>query len=100
MTIVTLDVISTSVLKVPIGTLKPACTPRGLYSYGPRYTTGGTGKFPCGGGVGVDHSSVVACQGFSTARSFFRMLQKKLMMNGIWANARPQADQEEMTVRP
>ena len=49
-------------------------------------------KLPCGGGVGVCHSSVVACHGLSESTFWpFLMLQKKLMMNGICARPRPTA---------
>ena len=40
-------------------------------------------KFPCGGGEGAVHSSVVASHGLSFTFSPCLMLQKKLMMNGI-----------------
>ena len=57
-------------------------------------------KLPCGGGVGVCQSSVVACHGLSEATFCpWRMLQKKLMMNGIWAMPRNQAACEMFTLR-
>src|SRR5204863_8313246 len=42
-------------------------------------------KFPCGGGEGAVHSSVVASHGLSFTFLPCLMLQKKLMMNGICA---------------
>src|SRR5882757_7075868 len=64
--------------------VKSLAEPGTLYSYGPRYTIGSVRKFPCPGGDGADHSSVVASHGFlSTAAPHFRLL-KKLKMNGSW----------------
>src|SRR3972149_4114369 len=54
-----------------------------LYSYGPRYTTGCTSKFPCGVGVGATHSSVLACQGLRSAFLPANRLQKKLYRKKI-----------------
>src|ERR1051325_3682659 len=51
-------------------------------------------KFPCGGGEGAVHSSVVASHGLSFTFSPCLMLQKKLMMNGIWASPIVHAAQE------
>ena len=42
-------------------------------------------KFPCGGGEGAVHSSVVASHGLSFTFSPCLMLQKKLKMNGSCA---------------
>ena len=46
---------------------------------------------PCPGGDGADHSSVVASHGLSPTRLPPLMLEKKLMMNGIWNSPRPHA---------
>ena len=51
-------------------------------------------KLPCGGGEGAVHSKVVASQGLSFTFSPCLMLQKKLMMNGIWARPMIQAAHE------
>src|SRR5436190_2235050 len=51
-------------------------------------------KLPCGGGDGAVHSSVVACHGLSSTFFPYLMLQKKLMMNGIWARPIVQAAHE------
>src|SRR6266545_1908670 len=51
-------------------------------------------KFPCGGGEGAVHSRVVASHGLSFTFSPCLMLQKKLMMNGIWASTIAQAAHE------
>src|SRR6266567_379339 len=51
-------------------------------------------KFPCGGGEGAVHSSVVASHGLSFTFSPCQMLQKKLTMNGIWARPMIQAAHE------
>src|SRR6266576_304906 len=48
-------------------------------------------KFPCGGGEGAVHSRVVASQGLSFTFFPCFMLQKKLIMNGIWAKPMTQA---------
>src|SRR6266446_4465671 len=64
--------------------VKSRAWPGRLYSYGPRYATGVIRKFPCGGGEGAVHSSVVASHGLSLTFLPCLMLQKKLMMNGIW----------------
>src|SRR5213082_1803475 len=66
--------------------VKSRSRPGRLYSYGPRYATGVVRKFPCGGGEGAVHSSVVASHGLSFTFSPCLMLQKKLMMNGICAS--------------
>src|SRR5207249_6499930 len=68
--------------------VKSLAEPGTLYSYGPRYTIGSTRKLPCPGGDGADHSSVVASQGFWSTRAPHLMLEKKLMMNGIWKSPR------------
>src|SRR5262245_36539873 len=48
-------------------------------SYGPWCTTGRIpAKLSCGGGVAVDHSSVVASHGLSVALAPLNMLQKRL----------------------
>src|SRR5437588_8199747 len=75
--------------------VKSRSWPGTLYSYGPRWTSIGLSKLPCGGGVGVCHSSVVAPHGLSevTYLPFF-MLTKKLIMNGIWARPRSHAAHE------
>src|SRR5207245_10620561 len=65
--------------------VKSRAWPGRLYSYGPRYATGVVTKFPCGGGEGAVHSSVVASHGLSFTFLPCLMLQKKLMMNGICA---------------
>src|SRR5437016_8930674 len=54
-----------------------------LYSYGPRYTTGWTSKFPCGGGEDATHSRVFACQGFFSAFFPANKLQMKLYRKTI-----------------
>src|SRR5213078_4903720 len=51
-------------------------------------------KFPCGGGEGAVHSNVVASHGLSFTFLPCLMLQKKLMMNGIWARPMIQAAHE------
>jgi hypothetical protein len=51
-------------------------------------------KFPCGGGEGAVHSSVVASHGLSFTFLPCLMLQKKLMMNGICARPMVQAAHE------
>src|SRR5204863_1868720 len=51
-------------------------------------------KFPCGGGDVAVHSSVVASHGLSFTFLPCLMLQKKLMMNGIWASPMIHAAQE------
>ena len=52
--------------------------------------SGALAKLPCGGGVGVCHSRVVACHGLSEPAGLpCLMLQKKLMMKGICARPRP-----------
>jgi hypothetical protein len=51
-------------------------------------------KLPCGGGEGAAHSRVVASQALAGARAPLFKLMKKLMMNGIWAIASPQAENE------
>src|SRR6266446_10139449 len=71
--------------------VKSRAWPGRLYSYGPRYATGATTKFPCGGGEGAVHSSVVASHGLSFTFCPRFMLQKKLMMNGICARPITQA---------
>src|SRR5437773_12469447 len=65
------------------------------YSYGPRWTSIGLSKFPCGGGVGVCHSSVVAPHGLPelTFLPCF-MLGRKLMIHGIRARPSTQAAHE------
>src|SRR5258706_8840075 len=80
--------------------VKSGPEPGTLYSYGPRYTVGTVVKLPCGGGVGVAHSSVVACHGLSSAFLPANMLQKKLMMNGSWNNAKHHAETEIIRFRP
>src|SRR5438034_7654157 len=81
--------------------VKSPSWPGTLYSYGPRWTSSGLSKLPCGGGVGVCHSMVVACQGLSEGIFFpCRILQKKLMMNGIWARQRNQAPTETYLFKP
>src|SRR5262245_44955835 len=76
---------------------KSVVRPGTLYSYGPRCTSGGCSKLPCGGGDGAAHSSVVASHGFApTFFPFFRLM-KKLMMNGICATASIQAPHDETT---
>src|SRR5882724_4396869 len=68
--------------------------PGTLYSYGPRWTSGALSKFPWGGGVGVCHSRVVACQGLSEVTFLpCLILTKRLIMNGIWDRANPTAAQ-------
>src|SRR5947207_1440841 len=74
--------------------VKSFTRPGRLYSYGPRYATGIVTKFPCGGGDGAVHSRVVASHGLSFTFLPCLMLQKKLMMNGIWARPMIQAAQE------
>src|ERR1019366_2652656 len=49
---------------------------------------GSCAKFPCGGGVGVCQSSVVARQGLAPTFLPWLMLQNKMMMNGICAMPR------------
>ena len=71
--------------------------PGTLYSYGPRYASGATTKFPCGGGEGADHSIVVACHGLSSLFSPFLRLQKKLKMKGSWKSPRAHAPHEDTT---
>src|SRR6266576_920673 len=51
-------------------------------------------KFPWGGGEGAVHSRVVASHGLSFTFFPCLMLQKKLMMNGIWARPIIQAAHE------
>src|SRR5947199_6661129 len=51
-------------------------------------------KFPCGGGEGAVHSSVVASHGLSFTFLPCLMLQKKLMMKGICAMPMNQAAHE------
>src|SRR5262249_21009886 len=65
--------------------------PGTLYSYGPRYTIGSVTKFPCPGGDGADHSSVVASQGLRSTAVPALMLIRKFTMNGIRKRPRPQA---------
>src|SRR5207253_9731963 len=55
---------------------------------------GAVTKFPCGGGEGAVHSNVVASHGLSFTFSPCLMLQKKLMMKGIWARPIIQAAHE------
>src|SRR6266436_6626282 len=74
--------------------VKSRSRPGRLYSYGPRYAIGVVRKLPCGGGEGAVHSSVVASHGLSFTFSPRLMLQKKLMMNGIWARPMIQAAHE------
>src|SRR5215212_4201616 len=74
--------------------VKSRSRPGRLYSYGPRYATGVVRKFPCGGGEGAVHSSVVASHGLSFTFLPCLMLQKKLMMKGIWASPIVHAAQE------
>src|SRR6187455_943700 len=72
--------------------VKSFAWPGTLYSYGPRCTSGALAKLPCGGGVGVCHSSVVACHGLSLAAFRpFLMLQNTLRMKGICTSASPTA---------
>jgi hypothetical protein len=54
---------------------------------------------PCGGGEGAAHSIVVACQGFWSVFSPYRMLQKKLKMKGIWNSAMIHAPHEDTAFR-
>src|SRR5205823_7378460 len=51
-------------------------------------------KFPWGGGEGAVHSSVVASHGLSLTFLPCLMLQKKLIMKGIWASPMVHAAQE------
>src|SRR5207253_1669639 len=55
---------------------------------------GAVTKLPCGGGEGAVHSSVVASHGLSFTFSPCLMLQKKLIINGIWASPMTHAAQE------
>src|SRR5471030_1672401 len=68
--------------------VKSFAAPGTLYSYGPRYTIGSVRKLPCPGGDGADHSSVVASHGLLPTGLPHLMLEKKLMMNGIWKSPR------------
>src|SRR5258706_12223368 len=72
--------------------VKSVACPGTLYSYGPRWTSIGLVKFPCGGGGGVCHSSVVAFHGVSqvTLRPLL-LLMKKFGINGICAKPRSRA---------
>src|SRR5438094_7730116 len=54
-----------------------------LYSYGPRYTTGWTSKFPCGGSEAAVHSRVLACQGLRSAFLPANRLETKLYRKKI-----------------
>src|SRR6185295_3187850 len=74
--------------------VKSVGCPGTLYSYGPRCADGGERKLPCGGGDGAAHSTVVASQGLAPTGWPCLMLRKKLMMKGIWASARPQAEND------
>src|SRR5262249_28367581 len=78
---------------------KPLAAPGALYSYGPRYACGAVTKLPCGGGDGAAHASVGASHGLSPTFWPWRMLQKKLKMNGSWKSAMIHAPHEEMTFR-
>src|SRR5207248_6777303 len=60
--------------------VKSFAAPGTLYSYGPRYTIGSVRKFPCPGGEGADHSSVVASHGLRSTALPHLMLMKKLTM--------------------
>src|SRR5438105_14539602 len=51
-------------------------------------------KLQCGGGDGAVHSKVVASHGLSFTFFPCLMLQKKLIMNGIWASPIIHAAQE------
>src|SRR5437879_11900148 len=75
--------------------MKSPSWPGTLYSYGPRWTSIGLVKLPCGGGVGVCHSSVVPPHGLSEGilRPLL-MLMKKLRMNGICETNSNHAAQE------
>src|SRR5436853_5614957 len=76
--------------------VKSPSWPGTLYSYGPRWTSIGLSKLPCGGGVGVCHSSVVAPHGLSPTFLPLNMLTKKLIMKGICDSPRHQAATETM----
>src|SRR5213594_2280621 len=80
--------------------VKSALCPGTLYSYGPRWICTGRLKLPCGGGVGVSHSTVVACHGFSGVFLPRQRVQKKLMINGSCARQRKQAAIETYLFRP
>src|SRR3954452_19567618 len=71
--------------------VKSRAAPGTLYSYGPRYAIGSVRKLPCPGGEGAAHSSVVASHGFLSMTLPHLMLEKKLMMNGIWKSPSVQA---------
>ncbi|MND02497.1 hypothetical protein D3C83_218920 [compost metagenome] len=51
----------------------------------------GPTKLPCGGGVGVSHSSVLASQGFPAPDFPANMLQTKLKRNTNWLKPRQMA---------
>src|SRR5438093_13265595 len=71
--------------------VKSFAAPGTLYSYGARYAIGSVRKFPCGGGDGAAHSSVVASHGFRSTALPHLMLMKKLTMKNSWNRPSPHA---------
>ena len=80
--------------------VKSAGAPGTLYSYGSRYTRGGSPEVAVRiGGVGAAHSSVVASHGLAAARRPARMLTNRLTMKKSWKNARPKAAYDHRDVQ-
>src|SRR5438046_1894258 len=78
--------------------VKSVAWPGTLYSYGPRWISIGLSKLPCGGGVGVCHSTVVASHGLSEVIFLpLAMLMKKFRMKGICERPRAHAACEMWT---
>ena len=48
-------------------------------------------KFPCGGGDGATHSSVLACHGFTVALRPAKILHTKFTAKMIWEKPRRMA---------
>src|SRR5436190_22698738 len=68
-----------------------------LNSYGPRYTFGVRSQFPCGAGLGSDHSIPLSSQGFCGAFFPNFRLQKKLKANRICVAKSANAEYEMKT---